>query len=117
MLAVENLSIEYGARCLFRDLTFTIRAKERWALAGPNGAGKTTFFNLLTYFDKPNMGSVVFDGDRSTLSAVRAAPMAASRSPRQFSGTRIRRMPIRTTSSITDTPPATWRSCGRSVPS
>ncbi len=32
------------------------------ALIGPNGAGKTTFFNLLTGFDKPNSGTVVFDG-------------------------------------------------------
>jgi len=32
------------------------------ALIGPNGAGKTTFFNLLTGFDRPDSGSVVFDG-------------------------------------------------------
>jgi len=33
------------------------------ALIGPNGAGKTTFFNLLTGFDKPERGHVVFDGE------------------------------------------------------
>jgi branched-chain amino acid transport system ATP-binding protein len=32
------------------------------ALIGPNGAGKTTFFNLLTNFDKPDVGHRVFDG-------------------------------------------------------
>jgi len=32
------------------------------ALIGPNGAGKTTFFNLLTAFDRPDHGNVVFDG-------------------------------------------------------
>jgi neutral amino acid transport system ATP-binding protein len=36
------------------------------ALIGPNGAGKTTFFNLLTNFDEPDRGSVVFDGRPAT---------------------------------------------------
>jgi branched-chain amino acid transport system ATP-binding protein len=36
------------------------------ALIGPNGAGKTTFFNLLTQFDTPDQGTVMFDGTRTT---------------------------------------------------
>ncbi|MDQ6526650.1 ABC transporter ATP-binding protein [Nocardioides sp. LHD-245] len=32
------------------------------SLIGPNGAGKTTLFNLLSGFDIPNSGSVVFGG-------------------------------------------------------
>ncbi len=36
------------------------------ALIGPNGAGKTTFFNLLTGFDKPDTGHVMFDGESAS---------------------------------------------------
>jgi len=32
------------------------------ALIGPNGAGKTTLFNLLTGFDRPDLGTWTFEG-------------------------------------------------------
>ena len=41
MLSVHNLRVEYGARVLFSDLTFSILPKERIAFAGHNGAGKS----------------------------------------------------------------------------
>jgi len=59
MLAVENVSIEYGARALFRDLSFTIRAKERWSLAGPNGAGKSTLMKIIAGIEQPDRGRIV----------------------------------------------------------
>ena len=59
MLTVENLSIQYGARTLFRDLSFTIRAKDRWALAGPNGAGKSTLMKIIAGLEVPNSGRIV----------------------------------------------------------
>jgi neutral amino acid transport system ATP-binding protein len=34
------------------------------ALIGPNGAGKTTLFNLLTGFDRPDLGTWTFDGQK-----------------------------------------------------
>ncbi len=59
MLAVENLSIQFGARSLFRELSFTIRAKERWALAGPNGAGKSTLMKILAGIESPDSGRII----------------------------------------------------------
>lgn len=59
MLAVENLSIQYGARSLFKDLCFTIRAKERWALAGPNGAGKSTLMKIIAGIETPDSGKLI----------------------------------------------------------
>ena len=59
MLAVDKVSIEYGARTLFRDLSFTIRAKERWSLAGPNGAGKSTLMKIITGKETPDKGRII----------------------------------------------------------
>jgi ATP-binding cassette subfamily F protein 3 len=59
MLAVDKVSIEYGARTLFRDLSFTIRAKERWSLAGPNGAGKSTLMKIIAGIETADTGRLI----------------------------------------------------------
>lgn len=59
MLAVDKVSIEYGARTLFRDLSFTIRAKERWSLAGPNGAGKSTLMKIIAGIESADTGRII----------------------------------------------------------
>jgi neutral amino acid transport system ATP-binding protein len=57
------------------------------ALIGPNGAGKTTFFNLLTNFDEPDRGSVVFDGQPAT--GVKSHLLAARGMVRTFQLTKV----------------------------
>ena len=59
MLAVDKVSIEYGARSLFQELSFTVRAKERWSLAGPNGAGKSTLMKIIAEIEYPDTGGII----------------------------------------------------------
>ena len=59
MLAVDKVSIEYGARSLFQELSFTVRAKERWSLAGPNGAGKSTLMKIIAEIEHPDTGGII----------------------------------------------------------
>jgi len=50
------------------------------ALIGPNGAGKTTLFNLLSGFDKPDVGEWRFDGhNMSRVAAHQTASMGMVR--------------------------------------
>jgi neutral amino acid transport system ATP-binding protein len=57
------------------------------ALIGPNGAGKTTFFNLLTNFDKPDIGFVNFDG--ADTRGMRSHELAAKGMVRTFQLTKV----------------------------
>src|SRR5271167_2281194 len=58
MLSVHNVSMRYGARILFEDVTTTFLAGRRYAITGPNGAGKSTFMKILTGELESSKGSI-----------------------------------------------------------
>ena len=58
MLSVDNISIRFGGRTLFEDVTCTFLTGRRYAISGPNGAGKSTFMKILTGEIEPSKGSV-----------------------------------------------------------
>ena len=59
MISVSNVSMRYGAKVLFEDVTAAFTPGRRYGLTGPNGAGKTTFMNLLSGSLEPQKGNVV----------------------------------------------------------
>jgi ATPase subunit of ABC transporter with duplicated ATPase domains len=59
MLSVSNVSMRYGAKILFDEVTAAFSAGRRYGLTGPNGAGKSTFMNLLSGELEPQKGTVV----------------------------------------------------------
>ena len=58
MLAVDKVTIQFGARTLFRDLSFVVDNKDRISFAGPNGAGKSTLLKIIAGLNKPDSGSI-----------------------------------------------------------
>ena len=48
MISTTGVSMRFGSRTLFEDVTTTFSAGRRYGLTGPNGAGKSTFMKLLT---------------------------------------------------------------------
>src|SRR2546429_743027 len=59
MISVQGVSMRYGSKVLFDDVTATFSAGRRYGLTGPNGAGKSTFMKLLTGELVPQRGDVV----------------------------------------------------------
>ena len=58
ILSVERLTMRFGGLAAIDDLSLDVPAGKITAVIGPNGAGKTTFFNCLTGFYKPTVGSL-----------------------------------------------------------
>jgi ATPase subunit of ABC transporter with duplicated ATPase domains len=59
MISVSNVSMRYGAKVLFDEVSTAFTPGKRYGLTGPNGAGKSTFMNLLTGELEPQKGTVV----------------------------------------------------------
>ena len=63
MISVDNVTVEFGGRALFSDITFNINEKDRIALMGKNGAGKSTLLKIIAGADKPTRGKISAPND------------------------------------------------------
>ena len=64
MISVQSLRVEFGARVLFNELSFSVQPRERIAFAGHNGAGKSTLMKCVAGLLKPN--AVVIHAPKGT---------------------------------------------------
>jgi ATPase subunit of ABC transporter with duplicated ATPase domains len=58
MISVSGVSMRFGSKVLFEDVTVAFSPGRRYGLTGPNGAGKSTFMKLLTGESQPQAGTV-----------------------------------------------------------
>ena len=58
VLAIKKLRVEFGARVIFKDLSFTVMPKERISFAGHNGAGKSTLMKCIGGALEANGGEI-----------------------------------------------------------
>jgi molybdate transport system ATP-binding protein len=47
LVRMRHITVRYGNAVILRDINWTVRAGESWALLGPNGSGKTTLLSLI----------------------------------------------------------------------
>src|SRR6195256_5559393 len=68
MISVQGVSMRFGSKVLFDDVTTTFSAGRRYGLTGPNGSGKSTFMKLLTGEIPAQRGAVVSPSKLGVLS-------------------------------------------------
>src|SRR5881296_2533793 len=57
LLSCEAISMAYGTRSLFDDLSFGLFEGDQAGLVGPNGSGKSTLLKILTGVTTPDRGA------------------------------------------------------------
>lgn len=63
ILDVNNLTMRFDTKTIFKDLNFQLEKGSMTALLGPNGTGKTTLINILMKLLIPTGGSFKFSDD------------------------------------------------------
>ena len=65
MLVASNITIQFGAKPLFENVSVKFGEGNRYGLIGANGSGKTTFMKILAGVLEPTAGNVALDtGER-----------------------------------------------------
>ena len=59
MISTQNVSLQYGGRSLFQNVTISFTEGNCYGIIGANGAGKSTFLKILSGEIEPNKGDVV----------------------------------------------------------
>ncbi|WP_172786978.1 MULTISPECIES: ABC transporter ATP-binding protein [Bradyrhizobium] len=80
MLSLRGLTRRFGGLTAVDAIDLDLAKGELISIIGPNGAGKTTLFNLVTGLDRPDDGTVSFEGqDITGLSPERLAAEGIAR--------------------------------------
>lgn len=58
MITVGNLSVLFGGKPLFEDISFMIQPRDKVGLTGKNGAGKSTLLKIIARMQEPTKGTI-----------------------------------------------------------
>ncbi|MFN8255363.1 MAG: ABC-F family ATP-binding cassette domain-containing protein [Bacteroidales bacterium] len=58
MISINQVSVNFGAFYLFREISFLINQKDRIGLVGKNGAGKSTLLKIILGIEQPSQGTI-----------------------------------------------------------
>ena len=65
-LETQNITMNFGADTIIRDISIAVDQGELVSLLGVSGSGKTTLFNCISGIYQPTGGRVLLDGEDIT---------------------------------------------------
>ncbi|MDE5704616.1 ABC transporter ATP-binding protein [Muribaculum sp.] len=63
MISIRDISKSYGSLKVLHGISLDINRGEVLSVVGPSGAGKTTLLQIVGTLERPDSGSVFFDGE------------------------------------------------------
>ena len=66
MIEVRNLKISFGDLHVIKNVSVHITKGEKIVVIGPSGSGKSTFLRCLNRLEKPDGGTILFEGNDLT---------------------------------------------------
>ncbi|NLZ78059.1 MAG: ATP-binding cassette domain-containing protein, partial [Gammaproteobacteria bacterium] len=61
MISTANITMQFGAKPLFEDVSVKFANNNRYGLIGANGSGKSTFMKILGGDLEPSAGHVMLE--------------------------------------------------------
>ncbi len=58
MLSVANITVQFGSKLLFEDVSFIVNPRDRIGLVGSNGTGKSTLLKIISGEVEPDNGQI-----------------------------------------------------------
>lgn len=79
MLVSSNVTMQFGSKPLFENISVKFGGGNRYGLIGANGSGKSTFMKILGGDLEPTLGNVSLDRTSASVSCVRiSSPLKRS---------------------------------------
>ncbi len=62
ILEMKDITMTFGERTLFKDISFKLHRRETIGISGPSGGGKSTLLRIAVDLQTPTAGEVIFMG-------------------------------------------------------
>lgn len=66
MIEIKNLVKKFGDLWVLKNIDLTINDGERVVIVGESGTGKSTLLRCINYLEKPDSGTIIYDGNLIT---------------------------------------------------